>query len=107
MLFINTKNHEELANELFESYKPCFCADSTEKWIKMFCEKRLETIDVLLEEEGKKPMTKAFKKKVINSFTEQMLQYIAKCKKERRKKEREALDRERENMKQVKRKKGK
>ena len=49
---MNAMHVEELAVDLLEAYKLCFCADSTEKWIKMFCEKRLETIDALLIDDG-------------------------------------------------------
>ena len=92
---------EGLAVHLFKAYKLCFCADSTEKWMKMFCEKRLETIDALLIDEGEKPLTASFKKKVINRFAELMLDYVAQCKKERRKEERERLEAAKENRKKM------
>lgn len=104
---MNAMHVEELAVDLFEAYKLCFCADSTEKWIKIFCEKRLDTIDTLRIEEGEKPLTKAFRKKVTNRFAELMLDYVAQCKKQRRKKEREKLDAEKENIRKNGVKRGK
>lgn len=104
---MNAKDVETLAVDLFEAYKLCFCAESTEKWIKMFCEKRLDTMDVLLVEEGQKPMTKTFRKKVTNRFAELMLDYVAQCKKQARKRERERLDAEKENIRKNGVKRGK
>ena len=104
---MSARDVEGLAVHLFEAYKLCFCADSTEKWIKMFCEKRLETIDALLIDDGEKPLSKSFKKKVTNRFAELMLDYVAQCKKQRRKKERERLDAEKEDMKKNGVKRGK
>ena len=34
---------EKLLTEWIVCYKDCFCQDSSEKWIKIFAEKRLET----------------------------------------------------------------
>ena len=104
---MSARDVEGLATHLYDAYKLCFCADSTEKWIKMFCEKRLDTIDALLVDEGEKALTKTFRKKVTNRFAELMLDYVAQCKKQRRKKERERLDEEKEYIKKNGVKRGK
>lgn len=103
----DAKQVEILANELFEAYKYCFSADSTEKWVKMFAEKRFERIRLEELEDTGKNLSKAFEKKVVNRFAELMNEYIAQCKKQRRKKEREELDAAKEAAKKNGVKRGK
>ena len=95
---------ELLANKMYESYKYCFCKDSTETWIKKFAHKRLETYSELAKDLDGKGFTQSFRNKVAKRFTEMMLEYVKECAKIARKKERERLDAEKEKAKTVKRK---
>ena len=103
-----TKNDiEVLAQKMFDSYKYCFCADSTERWIKIFGAKRLETYNELAKDLDGEGFTKTYEKKVLKRFTELMTQYVEECKKQQRKRQREESLREKEEMKKHGVKRGK
>lgn len=83
----SVKSIETLALSYFNAYKYCFCADSTEKWVRMYASKRWDTLNAIQKDDYNNELTPRLKKVFIEKFTELTLQYIDECKKQKNKKE--------------------
>lgn len=90
MMFKVTKSQkgkEELANYMYEQFKYCFSADSTERWVKMFAEKRMVRILDEQKEDYEVTLSQKFQTDAIKLFTTKMMSHIEELKAERAKKE--------------------
>lgn len=90
MMFKVTKSQkgkEELANYMYEQFKYCFSADSTERWVKMFAEKRMTRIIDEQKEDYEVTLSQKFQTDTIKLFTTKMMSHIEELKAERAKKE--------------------
>ena len=86
MMFKVTKSQkgkEELANYMYEQFKYCFSADSTERWVKMFAEKRMVRILDEQKEDYEVTLSQKFQTDTIKLFTTKMMSHIEELKAER------------------------
>ena len=97
-----------IGTEMYEAFKLCFSKDSTEKWVKMFGQKRFEMLKQTQYEDYGTTFSKNFENKCIKEFTKLTLEYIERCKEEDKKLKKAKSDEEKEYQKKygVKRKKG-
>lgn len=78
----NKNTIKRLAMELSYGYRDCFCKDSTERWVKIFAEKRWETIAAIQECDYNNTLNDKLKKVFVNTFTDEMLLIIENYKQE-------------------------
>ena len=97
-----------IGTEMYEAFKLCFSKDSTEKWVKMFGQKRFEMLKQTQYEDYGTTFSKNFENNCIKEFTKLTLEYIERCKEEDKKLKKAKSDEEKEYQKKygVKRKKG-
>ena len=97
-----------IGTEMYEEFKLCFSKDSTEKWVKMFGQKRFEMLKQTQYEDYGTTFSKNFENNCIKEFTKLTLEYIERCKEEDKKLKKAKSDEEKEYQKKygVKRKKG-
>ena len=101
----------QLIDDTIESFKPCFSAESTRKWVKYFFESHWETFamraDILdLREEDLDTYTK-YHNRWTKRSTEIIMPYIDELKKESEKKAKKEVKRKPQEKKTTKRKKSK
>ena len=53
----SVKSIETLALSYFNAYKYCFCADSTEKWVRMYASKRWDTLNAIQKDDYNNELT--------------------------------------------------
>ena len=88
-----------IGTEMYEAFKLCFSKDSTEKWVKMFGQKRFEMLKQTQYEDYGTTFSKNFENNCIKEFTKLTLEYIERCKEEDKKLKKAKSDEEKEYQK--------
>ena len=101
----------KIMDETIESFKPCFSAESTRKWVKYFMNSHFETFayryDILdLKEEDVDTYTKYYNR-WMKRGTEIIMPYIDELKTQAEKKAKKEVERKPQEKKTIKRKKSK